>query len=243
MEINKRNSDRFIEIYNEIDEFMRKNLNKPNGYRHYNLIEDLAKVNKIFKRNERDLKAFGDLRNAIVHNPELKNADPIAEPHDYIIDRYQEIVNNVINPPSAYDRIAVKVSELYNTTLETSAIEVMKEMAKKTYTHVPVIENNVLIGIFSENTLLNYIANKGDVLLERDAKIKEFIDYLPIDKHNSEYFIFVSKNASVMDVEELFQAELKEHRRLGVVFITENGNPNQKILGIITAWDMAGYIG
>lgn len=100
----------------------------------------------------------------------------------------------------------------------------------------------MVIGIFSENTLLNYIANKGDVLLEKDAKIREFIEYLPFDKHNSEYFDFVSKNASLIEVEELFQEELKEHRRLGVVFITENGRSNQKILGIITAWDMAGYI-
>lgn len=243
MEINKRNSDRFIEIYNEVDDYMRRYLHKPNGYRHYNLIEDIAKVNKSFKKYERDLKSYGDLRNAIVHNPELKNADPIAEPHEYIIDRYKEIVNNVINPPSAYDTVAVKVNQLYNTTLESSAVEVMQEMAKKTYTHVPVIDNNTVIGIFSESTLLNYIANKGDVLLEKDVKIREFIEYLPFDKHKSEYFGFVSKNASLIEVEELFQLDLKENRRLGVVFITENGRSNQKILGIITAWDMAGYLG
>ncbi|MBK5241936.1 CBS domain-containing protein [Clostridium sp.] len=242
MEINKLNSDRFIEIYNEIDDYMRRYLDKPNGYRHYLLIEDLAKANKSFKKYEKDLKAFGDLRNAIVHNPELKNADPIAEPHKYIIDKYEEIVNNVKNPPTAYDSVAVKVHQLYNTTLETSAIEVMKEMAKNTYTHVPVIDNNTVIGIFSESTLLNYIANKGDVLLESDVKISEFIEYLPFDKHKSEYFDFVSKYALLTEVEELFQEELKENRRLGVVFITENGRSNQKILGIITAWDMAGHI-
>lgn len=130
MEINKRNSDRFIEIYNEIDDFMRRYLEKPNGYKHYMLIEDLAKVNKSFKKYERDLKSYGDLRNAIVHNPNLKNANPIAEPHEYIIERYKEIVDDVINPPLAYDKVAVRVNQLYNTTLEASAIEVMKEMSR-----------------------------------------------------------------------------------------------------------------
>lgn len=242
MEISKRNSDRFLDIYNDFDDFLRRRLNKPNGYRHYNLIEDFIKANKSFKRYERDLKAFGDLRNAIVHNPEEKNAAPIAEPHEYIINKYSEIVDLVKNPPTAYDTVAVKLNELYTTNLESSAVEVMKEMAKETYTHVPVIENNSVIGVFSESTLLNYFADKGDVLLERDVRIREFSEYIPFDKHRSEYFRFIHKNTLLTEVEELFQGELKQNRRLGVVFITENGSSSQKILGLITAWDMAGYI-
>jgi hypothetical protein len=80
------------------------------------------------------------------------------------------------------------------------------------------------------------------MLLEKDVRIKEFIEYIPFDKHKSEYFDFISKKTLLTEVEELFQGELEENRRLGIIFITEDGKPSQKILGIITAWDMAGYI-
>lgn len=242
MEINKRNSETFLEIYNDFDNYLRRVLEKPDGYRHYNLIDDLIKNNKSFKKYERDLKAFGNLRNAIVHNPEQKNADPIAEPHEYVIKKYLYIVNLVKNPPTAYGSVAIKVDKLYTTTLEASAVAVMKEMTKHTYTHVPVIDNNSVIGVFSESTLLNYFADKGEVLLEKDVRIEEFIDYIPFDKHKSEYFDFISKKTLLTEVEAMFQGELEENRRLGVIFITEDGKPSQKILGIITAWDMAGYI-
>ena len=76
--------------------------------------------------------------------------------------------------------------------------------------------------------------------MERDAKIREFSEFIPIDKHESESFVFVHKDTLVIDIEEMFANELKEGKRLAVVFITKNGDPNETILGLLTAWDVAG---
>ena len=40
----------------------------------------------------------------------------------------------------------------------------------------------------------------------------------------------------------MFQNGLKGKKRISVIFITQNGNENEKLLGLITAWDLAGYI-
>lgn len=71
--------------------------------------------------------------------------------------------------------------------------------------------------------------------------IREFIDFIPFDKHESEYFAFVSKDALLIDVEEIFKDGLKDNKRIATVFITETGNEKEKLLGLITAWDLAGY--
>ena len=39
----------------------------------------------------------------------------------------------------------------------------------------------------------------------------------------------------------MFAKELKQDKRLAVVFITDSGDPNEKLLGLVTAWDVAGY--
>lgn len=39
----------------------------------------------------------------------------------------------------------------------------------------------------------------------------------------------------------MFQKQLQNKKRLSVVFITETGEASEKILGLITAWDVAGY--
>jgi hypothetical protein len=66
------------------------------------------------------------------------------------------------------------------------------------------------------------------------------LDLLHHHKNESESFVFVHKDTLVIDIEEMFANELKEGKRLAVVFITKNGDPNEKILGLVTAWDVAG---
>ena len=80
-----------------------------------------------------------------------------------------------------------------------------------------------------------------DCLLAKDAKIRDFSDFIPIDRHESESFAFVSRDTLVIDIEDMFAKELRQEKRLAVVFITDNGDPNEKLLGLVTAWDIAGY--
>jgi hypothetical protein len=38
----------------------------------------------------------------------------------------------------------------------------------------------------------------------------------------------------------LFQENLEKKKRLGAVFVTANGKEDEAMLGLITAWDVAG---
>jgi len=241
MKNNRTNYDEFITIYNELDAFMRKELNQDEWVSHSDLIKLMSKINKIFKYYEDELLAFARLRNAIVHNPNKKNADPIANPHDYVVEKYKQILNKVLQPARALDTIAVRSEKIYIANLDDRALDVMETMSKYAYTHVPIIENGKFVGVFSENTIFSYIVNTGDILLEKDVKIREFSEFIPIDKHESETFAFVSRDTLVIEIEEMFAHELIDGKRLAVVFITNNGNLNEKILGLVTAWDLVGY--
>ena len=42
-------------------------------------------------------------------------------------------------------------------------------------------------------------------------------------------------------VVKLFQDSLAQRVRLGMVFVTEHGEPDEELLGILTAWDMAAF--
>ncbi|WP_461207592.1 CBS domain-containing protein [Clostridium sp. DL1XJH146] len=237
----KHNSERFLLIYNDLDKYMRRTLRVGDNIGHTELIIKLAKEKKIYSRDKDDLIRFAKLRNVIVHNPDKEFSQAIAEPHDYVLKRYEQISTRVKNPPLAINCIAIKANKIFTITLDNTALEVMKIMNSNTYTHVPVVMNGRIVGVFSENTIFSYMVNKEDVLIEKEATIKEFEEFIPINKHESEKFIFVSKNILVTEVEELFQKELNNKKRLSVIFITETGKPTEKLLGLITAWDVAGY--
>jgi predicted transcriptional regulator len=243
MEMNDRitNARKFIAIYNEIDNYMRRFQKVDNRVSHTQLIKDMGRQNKLFRNHCDDLISFAELRNAIVHNPKNRDANPIAEPHDNIVKLYQDLLDKVTKPPLALNTVAIRANDIYKTSLENNALEVIQEMNKHTYTHVPVLEDDKIIGVFSENTVFSYFASNEEVLLDKDALIKEFLDFIPFDKHESEYFEFVSKNTLLIDVEDIFREGLKDNKRIATVFITETGSEKEKLLGLITAWDLVGY--
>ena len=45
------------------------------------------------------------------------------------------------------------------------------------------------------------------------------------------------------ELTEMYSADIMDGKRLGVVFVTETGDEKQKILGMISAWDLIDYIG
>jgi len=232
-------SNRFQEIYNTLDLYLRKQLNRDNNVPHTFLINKVAEKNLLIRSYKNELIKFAQLRNAIVHNPERSKAHPIAEPHKYIVEKYENVLNQILNPVSALS-ISIPINDIYLASLNDKAIGIMQTMNEKVYTHVPVIEDEKMVGIFSENVVFSFLVKHEIVIADKDIKIKEFEEFLPLDKHPGEYFLFVQKTALLLDIQKLFENELDNNRRLGVVFITHNGKQNEKLLGMITAWDVAG---
>ena len=220
---------------------MRGILNAQDYVDHGMLLRQMSEKSRLFSDYYKDLKLFAELRNLLIHNPYPDRANPLIIPHEYIIKKYEEIRNAVLHPKKAID-IAVRRELIYTTTLSANAIDVMQEMNDKTYTHVPVMDGEMMIGVFSENTILSYLVHNKETIIVKDTKISEFGDFIGLGKHPSEYFEFVSRNALVADVEALFQEGLRERKRIAVVYITEHGERDEKLLGMITAWDVAGKL-
>lgn len=236
--LNDTLSTEFLNIYNEIDEYMRNKLNKGYGISHTDLIDDLSNIDYVIYANRRKLKQYAKLRNAIVHDSK-KNANPIAEPHPIIVGEYKKILDHLKNPPNALS-IAVPGDKILTADINDRAIDIINIMNEKCFTHIPVFDKGNFVGVFSENTLFTYLAKNEAITLDSDTTLNKFKDILGIDKHDTEQFEFISKNKCIYEVEELFRKYLSSQKRLAVVFITENGEQNEKLLGLITAWDVAG---
>lgn len=239
MNQSRSNAEAFLTIYNELDKFMRVELGKETWVSHPSLIREMAETNKLFKRYCNFLCDMAELRNAIVHNPHSRKIEPIAEPHPEILKLYEDIKEAVLHPPLALEVLAVQREDIFTTTMDANAHHVMQTMINNSYTHVPVLQGDTLLGVFSEHTVFSYLVRNHIFALDKDILIGEFAELIPLDKHESEYFEFVPREATVVDVEELFVEDIRNQKRLSAVFITENGNPGEKILGLITPWDLA----
>jgi CBS domain-containing protein len=235
----KSQAERFLAAYNQLDDYMRRELREGPGVGHQNLIVKMAAQESDFSRGQSDLQTFARLRNALVHNPYSPGVDPIAEPHESVVEEYEKIVQRLLHPPSCLT-IAVPASAVYATNWDQHVLEVVRVMNSKVYTHVPVLEDGRVVGVFSENTVFSYLADHGQARISSETRISEFREFMPVRKHASEVFGFLSETSTIVDLARLFQETFKLRQRLAVVFITDNGQETGRLLGLVTAWDMAG---
>lgn len=229
---------RFLTAFDQLDAVMREHLGRGPGDAHAGVLEAFATKNSVVRRERTTLRRCAELRNLLQHAPDRARFDPFATPNEKLVERYEEIVRAVVNEPRAGER-SVARSKLFVATLSDPVVATMETMAVRGYSQVPVLDDERIIGVFSESTPFAIVAETKELLLDRSWKLDDIRKHLAIDRQINERFEFIARAARWTSVEELFTEMREQGRRLGAVFVTENGKPNERLLGMITPWDLA----
>ena len=151
----------------------------------------------------------------------------------------EQTIEKVRNPKRARN-IFIPRNKVCCRSMDDYVYPTMIEMRDNVYTHIPILEDDVVVGVFSENTLLSYLIDDEIVSIDENVKFSDIAKYLPMDKHTAESFRFVSQNMLLSEVDDIFAEALKNVYRIGLIFVTNSGKSTEKLLGIISAWDVAG---
>ena len=236
--------NKLIDLFKEREEIIRKKCNV-SGIITENTtldsqIKELSKKNSVVRKYQDELMIIKQVRNINTHQRNDKYGYVVCPNPDMNI-KLKTIIDEIKNPPTIYNsNICVKRQNMYCRNIDDTIEETIKVMIEKVYTHIPIFENDVLVGVFSENTLLDIVNKETGILIGKDTTFRAFQDYLKIENHSSEEFKFISRNKNIYDIEDIFKDYFTRNKRLGCVYITENGKENEKILGMLTAWDIFG---
>lgn len=113
-------------------------------------------------------------------------------------------------------------------------------MNEHSFGYVPIFRDGIVEGVISERSILNYMVQEQNFVISEEGKLKDMKEYFLLGNHKKERFQFVPKDSLISDVSELFHSALNRGHRIGMVFVTKNGRPEERVLGIVTAWDVAG---
>lgn len=232
------NAEKFIEHYIAIEKMLRRNYGSKG--QHQSFLQLVAKAEKrqsVVAFYADDLREYGELRNAIVHNRSPKENDIIAEPHSYVVERMAYIRNQIEHP--------VRIEHVMNTNIMTAKVTdttlpIAQVMLKHVYTHVPVYDGKKFVGVLSETALLRIVGERiaNDELINKDATIQKSVQHLDESGNIYNDFEFAPRKMFVMDARARFEQALDEGRRLGAIFVTKTGKNDEKIEGLVTAWDL-----
>lgn len=226
------NQSKFRELFLKFEEETKKKTN----YKYEYLSDCISELKESgynpYKKEASFIEFCRRLRNINFHN---KN-DNYYLITDDTISKFEKVLDEVLHP--------IKVSEkatknIYSNDINDKVLDAMKKMNEKSYTHIPIYDGNSVVGIFSENSLFQYVMEDGIIEINDETTFNDIRQCIDLNK-SKEIVKFISENKLYDDVVNDFINEFKHNNRLACVMITHSGKTTEKVIGILTAWDIIG---
>ncbi len=228
-------TERFLDLYKKLEELLEARYTRQKRRGYINPIMAFSN-DKEGSRFREELTLCREVRNLLSHHARFDGENAV-EPSESLIRFLEKLILHLENPPNALS-IATRTGELLRAGCGDALMAIMSEMEKRGFSHVPVLEGRVLYGVLSVSTLFSHFRDHPDVMLGRDATVKQLWDELPVDRHVTERFEFVAAEEGYMGLVEMFNDGGPRQRRVAALFVTKNGKSDAPLLGMITPWDM-----
>ena len=223
------NTNKFLHVYTKLEYVATKYYNKK--YEQGN--SPIYDVSHDKQFNSKEVDYCRNIRNLIIH----KYFSMVIEPTNEMVEYLEKIIK-ILEYPKKLKDIYIPFNKLYTANFDDNISIIMKKMKTKAYTNIPIMENGLVIGVFSENTLFEYIGDNKIASIGKNTLVSEFKDYLSIKKHINEKFLFYKYDTTMYEIKQIFESNFQKGKRIEMVFITQSGKETEKLLGIITPWDL-----
>ena len=148
-----------------------------------------------------------------------------------VVQRLETICQRLTNPPLVVPRFQRPVE---TTAPDDSLARVLRRIGEKEYSQFPVYDDEKFRGLLTENGITRWLAHHVSMemsLVELDGVPVRQV--LPEEKKRQNW-LFVTRRTTVHEAKALFA----EKRLLEAALITETGNRAEKLIGIVTRWDV-----
>lgn len=226
-------TEEFLDKYKQLESIVRNEYNLGNNDSVINFLIS----NKDFKDIENELDLCRDTRNLLSHNPKI-NGEYAVYPSEEMIKLIDKVIQKVARPLKA-SNVMVKKSELCFMGMQDKVKDAMTAMKENSYKHIPILEEGVLVGLFSAKTVLDILVNEGAEVFSGDMDFDHIKKYITMENIVSNTFAFVGNSTLVSEIKEIFKEDVDNKERINIIFVTQHGKKDEKLLGIITAWEIA----
>jgi predicted transcriptional regulator len=224
-------SEAFLAIFSEVEKWLRVSAGADKTISFYQLVEVNALSNPIVRRYKDDLKEYADLRNAIVH--ERSDGHVIAEPNERAVSNFDRIKVALLKPPKVIPQFQMQVR---TRASEESIGSALTDMREGSFSQLPVVKSGSVVALLTSETVVRWLASElaNDIVSLQETPIHAVLEHVEDEDH----YCFLSRNASLHEVITKFEEFTSRGKDLDAILITDSGKPDQKLLGILTVYDL-----
>jgi CBS domain-containing protein len=227
--------DLFLDLYKRLEDALEEKY-RDKRRRFSSVVFEFTKDDESAPVRDK-LNICREIRNLLTHNPNLGGA-PIVEPSQPVVEAMQEVLAFVEKPPLALD-YATKGEQVMKAGLNQKVLRLMQVMEKNGYSHIPVMKDGIFCGVFSAGSVFRYLLKTGGKGFTPETTLGELGTHIQVEDHLENY-AFVSKEETYIAARQKFERVKGKNKRISVIFITETGRSDERLLGMLTPWDILG---
>ncbi len=222
----------FLDLYKQVEEALEE---KYRGERrhHSSLIMEFLKDEESEPVREK-LDICREIRNLLTHSANV-NGEPVVTPSASVVRAMEEVLDFIKRPPLALE-FATLEAQMMKAELNQKVLRLMELMDQNGYSHIPVMREGRFFGVFSAGAVFRYQLRDRKALTP-ETTLRDLEKYLTVGEHMENY-AFVSRKETYFSVRRTFEKVKGKNQRVSVVFITETGRPGERLLGMLTPWDV-----
>ncbi len=188
-----------------------------------------------FQKYRDELDYARQVRNLLTHEAKLNGQYGVV-PSDNLFRFMEKLVNRLENPPTVSTAMT-PVNRLLTVKSGQKVLPLMEEMARLGLSHVPLLKNGRVQGVFSLETVFHWILEQNAPFTQ-DTPIEDLADYLPLSCHGGNSYVFVVPSLPTNDARDLFDKAYDRNCQIKLLLVTHNGKPDGNLLGVVSPYDL-----
>jgi len=223
-------SQQFLEAFIAIEQHLAYLSGLPRGTPFTQQVDTLRQRNQAVRAYAEDLKAFARLRNVIVH--ERGGGQILAEPNAWAVNRITVLRDLLLTPPTVRQFIRTKVVSIDSKQSLTTAIRLM---SNQHFSQLPVYHKMQYHGILSVRNVTYFLGAQPQHVIDLDTyTVADVLTHAA----QRDTAVFVAQKTPLIDVLAHFATHNRRGTYLDAVLVTQDGDTQQPLLGLIAAADI-----
>lgn len=229
------NADEYIQKFKELESVVKETF----GLNDWDSVTNFLSKRDEYRPFREEIKYCQEVRNLLQHKQKIGGEYPV-EPTKEMISFLERTIDSLKNRKKCKD-IMVPLDKLFYKKATDSIRGTLSKMREIPSGHVPILdEKGCVCGVFTAVSFLYIMADRKGEPFGTELSFREAEKYVSFDHHDSEIYRYIKGSLYVDELKDIFEHTYSGGKRLAMVFVTENGKPDGKLLGTISPWDVLG---
>jgi len=230
-------TDQFLDVYKRLERAIKET---------YGVGADTSPIyylqtqRKEFNAYRHILHTAREVRNLLQHNEKINGEYPITVSEE-LLAGLEACYSKVIKPIAAKD-ICVPSAKILSASWDDGVYDVYKRLIDKGFEHCPILNDGRVEGVFGADVIGGLFKDSASIDLSsytlNHPKIRELVSR---EAHKGEYFGFIAPSMRYDQIDDIFDKAYIKGIHYVMLFVTASGGSEERIQGLLTAYDMVGY--